>query len=346
VFLKCLLNGVQITTTPTVSYIHTDHLAGSNALTNDQGELVQLLDYFPYGKARIDSYLGTFNERRKFIGQEYDEGIQLSYLQARYYSGSRGLFLSQDPVFWEIGQTRDGKAALLDPQLQNSYSYARNNPIINKDPEGRFIPQAIALGALYGGITGFAGQVYADYQAGSVSSIGIYSYAAFSGAVTGAGTVVNPFIGAGLATSFSLGRSFAENGGYITAETGVQALAEGTVTGLTAGFLKGLPKIRGPQASKIFGGRYFGGAHGVRYVSEAVFGLGTDIYLKNIQQFTNSTISSASMKSGAAGGSINQLSQAVVGYASTPGANLSDSRFISALRAINEYNNSLVTSKR
>ena len=48
---------------------------------------------------------------------------------------------------------------------------------------------------------------------------------------------------------------------------------------------------------------------------------------------------------GVGGGSISQLSQSVVGYASTPGANYTDPNFISALRAINEYNNALVTSK-
>lgn len=40
-------------------------------------------------------------------------------------------------MFWEIGKTRNGKAILSDPQAQNSYSYAENNPLTKKDPEGR-----------------------------------------------------------------------------------------------------------------------------------------------------------------------------------------------------------------
>jgi hypothetical protein len=57
--------------------------------------------------------------------------------------------VSQDPVLWETGITNDGKRTLLDPQLQNSYSYARNNPVLHKDPEGRIIPLvALAIAAL------------------------------------------------------------------------------------------------------------------------------------------------------------------------------------------------------
>jgi len=76
------------------------------------------------------------NERRKFIGQFTDDS-GLSYLNARYYNPTQGQFISQDPVFWELGLTNDGKTALLNPQSQNSYGYANDNPITGKDPNGR-----------------------------------------------------------------------------------------------------------------------------------------------------------------------------------------------------------------
>lgn len=69
----------------------------------------------------------------------------MSYLNARYYDGQRGQFTSQDPVFWEVGDSLEGVATLYNPQLQNSYSYGANNPIINKDPTGRFILQVLAM---------------------------------------------------------------------------------------------------------------------------------------------------------------------------------------------------------
>ena len=80
---------------------------------------------------------GAGVEQSDYIGQVYDESTQMSYLNARYYQGSRGQFISQDPVFWEVGITKDGQNALIDPQSMNSYSYGGNNPIKNSDPTGR-----------------------------------------------------------------------------------------------------------------------------------------------------------------------------------------------------------------
>jgi len=69
----------------------------------------------------------TYAEQRKYIGQEYDADTGLNYLNARYYSATNGKFTGEDPVFWEIGQTKDGKAILSNPQAMNSYAYAGNN---------------------------------------------------------------------------------------------------------------------------------------------------------------------------------------------------------------------------
>lgn len=122
-------------TATTTSYVHDDHLGSVNVLSTEAGLPRQALDYLPYGSERID--VGTSTTQKTYIGEYYDDETDLSYLHARYYQGSRGQFLSQDPVFWEIGQTKDGKSVLTNPQAQNSYSYSQNNPIVNKDPTGR-----------------------------------------------------------------------------------------------------------------------------------------------------------------------------------------------------------------
>jgi len=112
-----------------VYYNHTDTLNSSSVITDSTGAVAETIDYFPFGAVRIDQKTGTFNEQRKYIGQEYDTDTGLNYLNARYYNATTGRFISQDPMFW-------GKLDLSNPQNFNSYSYARNNPIVGSDPSG------------------------------------------------------------------------------------------------------------------------------------------------------------------------------------------------------------------
>ena len=125
-----LINGTA-TGTPVTRYIHPDHLGSTNAVTDQNGNLVQLMDYYPYGATRVSTSTFPTNEKRQYIGQ-YSDTSGLSYLNARYYSPTQGQFLSQDPVSWGDPKQQD----LKNPQNLNSYSYAIDNPITSKDPSG------------------------------------------------------------------------------------------------------------------------------------------------------------------------------------------------------------------
>jgi RHS repeat-associated protein len=117
------------TSTATTTYLHPDHLGGTNVATNEDGEVVQTLDYYPYGSQRIAT--GSFDEQRKFTGHEHDSESDLTYANARYYEQNVGQWLSQDPA------SRDNpQQFLVDPQQLNSYSYGRNNPIRFIDQNG------------------------------------------------------------------------------------------------------------------------------------------------------------------------------------------------------------------
>jgi RHS repeat-associated protein len=85
------------TGTTKTRYVHPDHLGSTNVVTDENDNVVQTLDFYPYGSTRISVATST-NERRKFIGQFTDDST-LSYLNARYYDSTRGQFLSEDPVF-------------------------------------------------------------------------------------------------------------------------------------------------------------------------------------------------------------------------------------------------------
>lgn len=112
-------------------YVHTDHLGGSNVISNTTGAKEELLDYYPYGGIRLDQKVASFDEVKKFTGYEHDVDTGLEYAKARYYHSTNGQFISQDPVFLVVSQNM-----LLDPQLMNSYSYARNNPLNMVDLDG------------------------------------------------------------------------------------------------------------------------------------------------------------------------------------------------------------------
>lgn len=128
-----------------VHSVHTDHLTGSNVISNMSGQIEELTDYYPYGALRLDESLSGFSEQRKFAGHEYDVDTGLSYMDARYYNGSIGRFISQDPAFRSI------HTGLADPQVINSYSYARNNPLAYIDPNGHrpTLTQALAIADRY-----------------------------------------------------------------------------------------------------------------------------------------------------------------------------------------------------
>jgi RHS repeat-associated protein len=123
------------TSTPTTTvrtFVHTDHLGSTNIITDDAGSVVESLDYYPYGESRVDQKVGDTNDKRKYIGQFYDDTTGLTYLNARYYDAKRGQFLSQDPAVRSVDMS-----FLFDPQQMNFYSYGRNNPIRFTDADGK-----------------------------------------------------------------------------------------------------------------------------------------------------------------------------------------------------------------
>ena len=127
-----LYNGTA-TGSPITRYIHPDHLGSTNAVTDQNGSLVQLLDYYPYGATRIATSTYPTNEKRQYIGQFSDTRQVSNYLNARYYNSAQGQFLSEDPVF--LGNP--SQQNLKDPQSLDAYSYSDDNPIIKQDPTGR-----------------------------------------------------------------------------------------------------------------------------------------------------------------------------------------------------------------
>jgi len=147
-----VLNELDSSNTPTVSYVYGDDLikqsraandsyylydglGSTRALSNATGTITDTYDYSAYG-VEIDS-TGTTENNYKYVGEQFDTESGNYYLRARYLNPATGRFISQDTFQgWEN-----------DPVTLHKYIYANANPANNIDPSGNF-----SLGSLMSAI--------------------------------------------------------------------------------------------------------------------------------------------------------------------------------------------------
>ena len=125
-------------------YLTADHLGSTRVVTGEDQSVLSRHDYLPFGE-EIGAALGNRDQAsgvtgytasladgpaQKFTGKERDSESGLDYFGARYFSGAGGRFTSVDP------ENASGDPA--DPQSWNGYAYARNNPLLYVDPDGRY----------------------------------------------------------------------------------------------------------------------------------------------------------------------------------------------------------------
>ncbi|MBD1371037.1 RHS repeat protein [Hazenella sp. IB182357] len=123
-------------------YYHTNAHGDVIAVTDQSNNTVATYTYDAWGN--IVSQTGSFADENpyRYAGYRYDRETGLYYLMARYYNPENGNFLSLDP---DPGDSDD-------PQTQNGYNYAINNPVMNMDPDGHFVPVLYygAVGVMWG----------------------------------------------------------------------------------------------------------------------------------------------------------------------------------------------------
>lgn len=105
-------------------YYHPDHLGSSSYITNLDGEVVQHIEYVPFGEVFIEERNNTWNTPYLFNAKEYDEETGMYYYGARYYEPRISLWMSVDPLAEKYHD--------LSP-----YNYTANNPIRYIDPDGK-----------------------------------------------------------------------------------------------------------------------------------------------------------------------------------------------------------------
>jgi RHS repeat-associated protein len=126
--IACLLVLCAGLVSPTHATQHTTYF-----ITNAQGTVVATADsqgnvtytaaYRPYGKQQT----GTPQTGPGYTGHVNDPDTGLVYMQARYYSQGSGRFISVDPGGLSPGHIYNF----------NDFAYAKNNPVVNVDPDGK-----------------------------------------------------------------------------------------------------------------------------------------------------------------------------------------------------------------
>ena len=104
-------------------FYHPDHLGSSSFITNLEGEVVQHIEYVPFGEVFIEERNSVWNTPYLFNAKEFDEETGMYYYGARYYEPRLSLWMSTDPMEEKYPD-------------YSTYIYAAQNSIAYLDPTG------------------------------------------------------------------------------------------------------------------------------------------------------------------------------------------------------------------
>ncbi|WCQ97075.1 hypothetical protein NQZ70_09866 [Sorangium sp. Soce836] len=113
-------------------YVHVDHLGSVDALTDEDGDVIERRSYDPFGQRRNpvwgETAPASFSSEttQGFTGHESDDELGLVNMKGRIYDPRIGRFLTTDPI---VSIPSFG-------QSWNPYSYVLNNPLAFVDPGG------------------------------------------------------------------------------------------------------------------------------------------------------------------------------------------------------------------
>ncbi len=105
-------------------FFHADYLGSVRMISDDNALVVWQKRYTPFGGDEEQS--GTFENSYQFTGKGWDADAGLFYFNAWWYDADVGRFISEDPLWGNIG----------DSQSLNRFAYGRNNPYRYTDPTG------------------------------------------------------------------------------------------------------------------------------------------------------------------------------------------------------------------
>jgi RHS repeat-associated protein len=115
------------------SYWFQKDLQGStNVVSDETGSMFQHREYFPDGQIWVDESSTIFRSPYMAQGNYFDEDHNLSDFGQRWFDPRSQTFLSADPAAYD-----DPTGDITDPTAAWSFTFARGNPLVVGDPDGR-----------------------------------------------------------------------------------------------------------------------------------------------------------------------------------------------------------------
>lgn len=132
------------------SHLLYDGHGSTRQLTDSNGAVTANYAYDSYGKM-LGGNPGVTDGKTSatdllYAGEQFDPGLQMEYLRARYYDQDNGRFNRLDPF--------EGNSE--DPQSLHKYAYAHCDPVNGIDPSGESFVAILATMALIGMFSGLA----------------------------------------------------------------------------------------------------------------------------------------------------------------------------------------------
>jgi RHS repeat-associated protein len=222
-------------------YYHSDHLGSTSLITDLDGNVVQHIEYVPFGEVFIEERNNKWNTPYLFNAKELDEETGLYYYGSRYYDPRVVRWLSLDPPLID-GSYFDGKinGGVYNSFNLNGYIYCYQNPVILADTEGSS-PTVVtaAVGAVAGGIIGGGIEMFSQWRKnGKITNWRAVAGSAAGGAVTGG--MAGLTLGASVAAT-TVGVGLASAAGGITDDMvqGKQSTIESVATNFIIGAVTG-----------------------------------------------------------------------------------------------------------
>jgi RHS repeat-associated protein len=126
------------TVSGTVSYLLYDGHGSTRQVSGSTGTVTSRYNYDGYGITQTATTSSTAETSFQYCGEQYDSGLGMYNLRARYYSPNNGRFNQRDEF----------EGSNSDPQSLHKYLFTYCDPINGKDPSGLDLVEEIAVEAI------------------------------------------------------------------------------------------------------------------------------------------------------------------------------------------------------